>query len=133
MGFFDLNHAASFFKGAFVLAAIAVAMVTLSPSPTIAVEAKQAVIAVKGLSCPVCAHRLEKVLAKLPGAEKAQVDLQKSQALVDFAPNTKVTNQEIGQKVRDAGFVPGMIDWQAVSNSNNKPPAVGGRGFHEAR
>jgi copper chaperone CopZ len=112
----DLNRIARFPKRSLVLSGIAgaVAWVVFFGVPLKAAQARQAVIAVKGLSCPVCAHRLEKVLAKLPGAEKAQVDLGKSQAVVDFAPNSNVTDKEIGQKVRDSGFVPGKIQWRAL-------------------
>ncbi len=74
--------------------------------------AKQAVVAVKGLACPVCAHRLQKVLKALPGAEDAKVELAKNEAVIDFASDSKITNQQIQDKVKDAGFVPGKIEWR---------------------
>lgn len=116
MVFFGLNHLAGFLKGGFILTAVAgtIALAAISPPSLSAAQARQAVIAVKGMSCLVCAHRLEKVLAKLQGAEKAQVDLQKSQATVDFAPNAKVSDKDISQRVRDAGFVPGKVEWRAA-------------------
>lgn len=73
---------------------------------------KEAAVAVKGLSCTVCAQRLQKVLAKLPGAQRAEVQLEKGKAIIDFNPATKVTDNQIQQTVRDAGFVPGKIEWR---------------------
>jgi copper chaperone CopZ len=113
MTYFGFNNITRFFKEALVLAGSVIVLVTLAPALTNAAQTRQAVIAVKGLSCPVCAHRLEKVLGKLPGAEEAHVDLQKGQAVVDFAPNAKPTDQKIIQRVREAGFVPGKIEWHS--------------------
>src|SRR5713226_8951936 len=93
----------------------AVALITLmvvvsagaTPQPV-----RQAVVQVKGLSCPICVHRLEKVLSKLPGAAKAKVSLDKGQAVIDFGSSAEVPDKQIAQTILDAGFVPGKIEWR---------------------
>ena len=77
---------------------------------------KQAVVTVKGLSCPVCVRRLEKVLSALPGAQSAKVELTKGEAVIDFAPEAKIKDEQIQKTVRDAGFVPGNLRWHAADN-----------------
>jgi len=80
--------------------------------------ARQAIVSVKGLSCPVCARRLQKVLAALPGAKGAKVELAKEQAVIEFAAGTKTTTQQIVETVREAGFVPGRIEWTKSLDHN---------------
>jgi len=74
---------------------------------------KQAVVTVKGMSCPFCAYGIKKQLAKLSGVEKVDLDLAKSQATVDLAPGATVSDKQIQQAVRDAGFTPGKIEWRS--------------------
>ena len=81
---------------------------------------KAAVVQVKGLSCPICVHRLEKVLSKLPGAAKAEVSLDKGQAVIEFGSRANVPDKQIAQTIRDAGFVPGKIEWREVQAAKQK-------------
>lgn len=81
---------------------------------------KQAVVAVKGMACSACAHRLQKVLSKIGGVEKAEVRFEKEQALLVFAPDAKVTDKQIEETVRNAGFVPGKIEWSTVKPGKEK-------------
>ena len=85
---------------------------------------KQAVVTVKGLSCPVCARRLQKVLATLPRAKNAKVQLEKEQAVINFAGDTKVTDTQLQETVRNAGFVPGKIEWRAIAADERKDPPM---------
>jgi copper chaperone CopZ len=73
---------------------------------------KEAVVEANGMSCPFCAYGVKKHLLQLPGAEKVEVDLGKDQAVVDFAPDSKVTDEQIKKAVRDAGFKPGKVEWR---------------------
>lgn len=102
---------------AFAVAVLFTAMVLAAAQPE---TGKQAVVQVKGLSCPVCVHRLEKVLTKLPGATKAAVSLEESQAMIDFHSNAHFDNRQIAQAIRDAGFVPGKIEWHGAQSPNDK-------------
>lgn len=80
---------------------------------------KEPVVAVKGMARSACAYRLQKVLSKMAGVEKAEVQLEKEQATLVLAPNAKVTDKQIAEKVRNAGFVPGKIEWRSVSRKAN--------------
>lgn len=73
---------------------------------------KQAVVEIKGMSCPFCAYGAKKRLLTLPGAKKVDMTLGKDQAIVEFAPDSKVTDDQIRKAVRDAGFTPGKIEWR---------------------
>ena len=42
------------------------------------------------------------------------MNLEKGQAVVTFAANAKITDTQLSQKIRDAGFVPGRIEWRAA-------------------
>ncbi len=103
----------------FAFLAIAGLLVGPATADTTSIQPKRAVIQVRGLSCPVCAHRLEKVLVKLPEAKSAKVSLKKGQAVVTFAPTANVTDQQLSQTVRDAGFVPGKIEWRKTTEAEN--------------
>ncbi|MBI5576354.1 MAG: heavy-metal-associated domain-containing protein [Deltaproteobacteria bacterium] len=74
--------------------------------------AKQAVVAVDGMSCPFCAYGVKKHLSALPGVKSVQVELAKGEAIVEFDPEGQVTDEQIRKAVREAGFTPGKIEWR---------------------
>ena len=76
-------------------------------------DRNQAVVTVRGMQCPFCAYGIKKHLAKLTGATRADVELAKNQAIVTFTPGAKVTDAQIQQAVRNAGFTAGAIEWRA--------------------
>lgn len=80
-------------------------------------DGKQAVVTVQGMQCPFCAYGIKKHLKKLPGAEKVAVELATNQATVTFASDAKVTDADIQQAVRNAGFTPGKIEWHSGGQS----------------
>ena len=100
-----------FWTTAIVGMIVAAANTGVSAAPAPDTSEKTAVVAVKGLSCPLCARRLQKVLSALPGAHGAKVELAKEKAVIDFAADTKTTDEQIAKTVRDAGFIPGKIEW----------------------
>lgn len=73
---------------------------------------KQAAVTVQGMQCPFCAYGIKKHLAKIPGVTRVDVELAKNQAIVTFAPDAKVTDAQIQQAIRKAGFTPGKIEWR---------------------
>lgn len=82
---------------------------------------KQAVVPVKGMACSACARRLQKVLSKLPGVEKAEVQLEKEQAILTVLADSKVSDGQIEKTVRDAGFVPGKVEWRQAGEKKTEP------------
>lgn len=89
--------------------------------PTLTAQApaggvKQAVVTVHGMQCPFCAYGIKKHLAKLPGAKSVEVALAKNQAVVTFAPDAKVTDEQIQKAVRSAGFTAAKIEWPSKRN-----------------
>ncbi|WP_455675531.1 heavy metal translocating P-type ATPase [Pradoshia sp.] len=58
---------------------------------------------VTGMSCAACSARIEKVLSKMDGIEKANVNLAMETSTVVYDPK-KVTVQEIKEKVEKIGY-----------------------------
>jgi len=61
------------------------------------------------MACPFCAYGIEKKLRALPGARNVKVDLEGGRATFE-APAGTVTEQQIRQAIKDAGFTPGAIN-----------------------
>ena len=100
----------------FVAIAVAIAAFTTAAADAAPLTAtRQVVITVRGLACPFCVYGLEKHLKKLPGATTVQVDLGKGEATVDFAEESKVTDQDIRKAVKKAGFTVDRIEWQGAA------------------
>lgn len=99
---------------AFVISALwLLAVTSLAVAQGPAAGGKQAVVTVQGMQCPFCAYGIQKQLKKLPGATKVDVELAKNQAIVTFAPDAKVSDADIQQAIRKAGFTPGKIEWKS--------------------
>lgn len=99
------------------LALVATALAYLAAPPSAwsgpaSGASRQAVVAVDGMSCPFCAYGVKKHLSALPGVKSVQVELAEGEAVVEFAPEAKVTDEQIQKAVRAAGFTPGKIEWK---------------------
>lgn len=81
---------------------------------------KQAVVTVEGMQCPFCAYGIQKQLKKLQGVKSVEVELEKNQAVVTFEPEAKVTDKDIQQAIRKAGFTPGKIEWKSGPPAREK-------------
>jgi copper chaperone CopZ len=66
-------------------------------------------VRVNGMACPFCAYGIEKKLRALPGARNVKVDLEGGRATFE-APAGAVTEQQIRQAIKEAGFTPGAIN-----------------------
>jgi len=62
-------------------------------------------VKVGGMSCQGCVKSVTKVLLELPGVSKAEVSLERGEALIDYDVG-KVTRELIKQAIDDAGFEP---------------------------
>lgn len=99
-----------------LVAAFVVFCLALALEAQAAGNVKQAVVTVHGMQCPFCAYGIKKHLAKLPGAEKVEVELAKNQAVVTFAADAKVNDEQIRRAVRNAGFTTAKIEWPSKRN-----------------
>lgn len=120
------------FSNACVATGVAVAMTLLlagvlsgpttaalaAPSPE---GARQAVVSVKGMACSICARHLDSRLRKMAAVDKVKVDLEKQTATLSLKPNGDLTDDDIKEAVRDAGFNVTRIErrGQAEATSSN--------------
>jgi len=81
----------------------------------------KAVVAVNGMACPFCAYGLRKELLTLPGVKAVQVDLNKSQATVVVNQGSEVTDAELEQAVKKAGFTPGQVQCEVAEKDGYAP------------
>ena len=64
----------------------------------------KAELQVSGLSCALCAKATEKSLKNLPYITDIKPDLMRNIFVITFKDNSAVNFDEIGKRVRDAGF-----------------------------
>lgn len=64
----------------------------------------QYVMRVDGLACPYCAYGVEKKLKQIDGVEHIDVDLNKGVVTVDVAEGVQLTEPQMQQLFKDAGF-----------------------------
>ncbi|MFQ5487244.1 MAG: heavy-metal-associated domain-containing protein [Gammaproteobacteria bacterium] len=65
---------------------------------------KQYDLRVDGLSCPFCAYGIEKKLKKTEGVETVDIDLKRGVVVVKAREGVKLTEPQMKQLVKDAGF-----------------------------
>lgn len=58
---------------------------------------------VDGMTCPTCSYRVSKALVGLPGVKKAEVSLERGQAVVEYE-ESKVTVDQMVEAIKQAGY-----------------------------
>jgi copper chaperone len=61
------------------------------------------ILKVKGMSCGGCVKSVTGVLSALPGVSRAEVSLEKGEAVVGYDP-AAVTRAQLASAIEDAGF-----------------------------
>ncbi len=61
------------------------------------------ILKVSGMSCGGCVKSVTGVLEALPGVSKAEVSLEKNEAVISYETG-KVTREQMVQVIDDAGF-----------------------------
>lgn len=86
-----------------------VAAVLVLGIPLLAFGAERQVvdIAVKGMTCPFCAHGLEKNLGKASEVDRAAASLKDQNVHIELKPGTQPDIAHYKQLIHDAGFTPG--------------------------
>ena len=62
------------------------------------------VLAARGLSCPLCATNVDRVLKTVDGVSSVQTDLEKGHVIVSLEENHTVTRGQLIKAIEDAGF-----------------------------
>ncbi len=70
---------------------------------TVSSDLRSGTFKIGGMTCAVCATRIEKGLNKLAGVDKAVVNLAAEKATVHYDP-AQITVQEIGAKIENLGY-----------------------------
>src|SRR5215213_4977512 len=89
-------------------------------------------IPITGMTCASCANRVEKAIGKVPGVERAGVNLATERATVSYDPR-QTTVADIATAVERAGY--GVIDLPAepvVAPEPSSPAAPSGNGSDDA-
>src|SRR5829696_10339479 len=96
------------------------AMATTHPSP--ASTTVDVTFPVTGMTCASCVNRVEKAIGKVPGVERAAVNLATERATVSYDPR-QTTVADIATAVERAGY--GVIDLPAdpVGGTEHPRPA----------
>lgn len=84
---------------------------TSKPTPSIAtaeaaapLTGSSATLIVHGMSCPLCANNVDKLLMTVPGVESVRVDMGTGEVKVALAPQARVTRAQLAKAVNDSGF-----------------------------
>lgn len=67
-------------------------------------DAPKAVLHVKGMSCPLCAHAIDVQLRRLPGVTQVRIDLGSGQVTASLAQGARPTDDQFAQAIKDSGF-----------------------------
>lgn len=83
----------------------------------------QYVMRVDGLACPYCAYGIEKKLKQIDGVEKIDVDLEKGLVTVNVREETELTEPQMKQLFKDAGFTFRSMRMSPQHSDENNQPA----------
>ena len=87
---------------------------TAPAGPTIT----RAVAILNGVYSPRGFFNITVRLYRLPGANAAKYDLKKSRITVDFAPNVRITEDDMRRVMLEAGYKPGPVTIQTLASSD---------------
>lgn len=83
---------------------LAALLLTLISTTAVWAAGTRYVMRVDGLACPYCAYGVEKKLKQIDGVEHIDVDLNKGVVTVDVADGVQLTEPQMQQLFKDAGF-----------------------------
>lgn len=91
------------------------------------IPARSVEIMAMGLSCPLCAHNLDKQLMKIEGVESVDVDLSTGSVRLAFTETACVTPKQLVDAVNNAGFSVTKVRAIHVDPGTSDTPGEGGR------
>ena len=84
-------------------------------------QRKEVKIRVDGLSCPFCAYGLEKKLNDIKGVENINIDFKNGLVTMNISGNKNINENEIKDKVKEAGFTPIKVEILDFPKSSENP------------
>lgn len=75
------------------------------------VAGREAVLTVYGMSCPLCANNVDKMLLEVPGVTAVNVDMGTGEARVTLDGSTPVTRRQLADAIDRSGFTLQRIDF----------------------
>ena len=76
-------------------------------------ESADAIVQVTGMSCPQCSHNIALIMDRVDAIEASQVDLGEGRVLIAFATGQSLSADQITTIIKDAGFTPGEVTFNA--------------------
>lgn len=67
------------------------------------------VLQIDGLACPYCGYGVEKQFQKRDGVQGTEIDVEQGVIIVSVSADTRFSDDELKQIVRDSGFALGGI------------------------
>ena len=64
----------------------------------------QVIVYVKGMTCPFCAHGVEKQLKKHSQVKSVDVSIKTGKTVINLKEGSQLSNKEIEKAVKNAGF-----------------------------
>lgn len=80
---------------------------------------REAIVSVNGLICSLCAQHLDSRLRKLPVVDNVRVDLEKQTATLSLKRDGNLTDDQIKEAIRDAGFNVTRIERRGESKATS--------------
>jgi copper chaperone CopZ len=93
-----------------------------SPPDSTGVQSPDATVYVDGLGCPFCAYGLEKKLQPLNAVKTMEVQLEKGRVLLAFREGQSLTEDEIQEAVKKAGFTARKIEFPDEASRTSPSP-----------
>lgn len=70
-----------------------------------------AVVAVKGMSCPQCSYNIALLMDGIDEIDRSRIDLGQGQVFIAFAPEATLTSDQIVDLIDRAGFTAGEVKY----------------------
>lgn len=118
-------------RNVMILSALALFLCAVAPVSAVGQEAEteppragppEVVVEVGGLTCPFCAYGLEKKFVEAAPVDSVEVGLETGEVRLWLKPEREMTDAEVRDVVRDAGFTPGEVRRPASPPSDRSPP-----------
>lgn len=83
-------------------------------------DAQPARLYVKGMSCPLCAHNINKQLLRVPGVEKVSVNLGTGVVLATISAASPPSREQLADAINESGFTLDRIEMPGEQEADNE-------------